>query len=63
MHNGNKLCSDVTFFTDLKDSQREGMRELFFVENESMSGPTVHVHTGQGVYFGIHPVQALVDEV
>lgn len=51
------------FITNLEDSQREGVGELFLAENESVSRPSVHINTGESVHLGVDPVQTLVDHV
>lgn len=53
----------IDFITNLKDSQREGVGELFRAENETVSRPSVHIDAGQSVHLGVHPVQTLVDHV
>lgn len=55
--------TDLISITNLKDSQREGVRELLVAENETASCPSIHINAGQSVHLGVHPVQALIDYV
>lgn len=48
--------NDLIFITNLKDSQREGVRELFITENETAPCLSIHINAGQSVQLGVHPV-------
>lgn len=52
-----KLIWEYTaFITNLKDCQGEWVEEFFLINNETVSGPSIHIDAGERVQLGVHPV-------
>lgn len=51
----------VNFYLKHSEAQRVG--QLVFINDEGASTSALHVDTGEGVQFGVDPVQPLVQQI